>query len=204
MGIEVGLGIDRFPPRSDDVAGMQNRGRKGMPPCLIHQVGLDSRLLDAVFAEWATRLRLNGWDNDAGTVDPDRTTREEMLHTAGESLDQMLGALQREADHVDDHIRRQSGDLGAEDPQHLLHLAISNDGRHRAPGFMRQVWFPLGPADDRDLMSGFHEPRHQVSPYMPCSPEHYDVHGCLLFLSPAGERSATKVIMTAEVPAPME
>ena len=166
--------VERRPSRPDDVAGVHDGCRKAAPPCAVEQIGFDCRLLDAVLAERPARLQFGGRHRDARAVNPDRPGMQEMLDAAAERLDQLLGALQREADHVDDDVRLELADSLAEGARLLLGLAVERDGPHRLPGGMRPVGLAPAAADVDDLEPGRDEPRHQVGADVAAAADDHD------------------------------
>jgi len=63
----------------DDVAGVDYRGGKAIPPRLLQQVGFDGGLADAVFLEGLAGLILGGWHDRVKPVHPDRAAMQKPL-----------------------------------------------------------------------------------------------------------------------------
>jgi hypothetical protein len=78
---------------------------------------------------------------------PNRTAVEEVLDMACERIDQMPGAFNSEANHVDDDVRFERTDFAA--------------------GRMGMVGLAGTPADIDDLESGCHQARNQICADMP-------------------------------------
>ena len=64
---------------------------------------------------------------------PDGPGVKKMLHVAAERADEMLGAVQREADHVDDDVALQVADFFAEGAGLFFSLAVGDDGPDLRP-----------------------------------------------------------------------
>src|SRR5262245_25034269 len=102
--VEMSGGVERMPAGPDQVAGMGDGGGKSVLSCFAEKISLDLGLADAIGAERRPALALRRRGGDARSVDPDRAGMEEMLDGAAELRNQLLGALPREADHVDDDL----------------------------------------------------------------------------------------------------
>src|SRR5947208_1746536 len=82
LRVEVASRIQRRPAWPDDMARMENRSWETVPARLIQQVGLNCRLLDAIFAKWTARLLLGGGHLHARPMHPDRATVQKVLNLA--------------------------------------------------------------------------------------------------------------------------
>ena len=183
--------IERTPAGADDMAGMNDGRREAAAAGGIEQEGLDRGLLDAVLAERTARGGLGGGDGDGMAVDPDRAAVEEVGDTAAERVDEMLGARQREADHVDDDVRAEVADLRAERAGDLGRVAVDDHGLDRIPRRVRAVGLPLAAGDVDHLVPGGDEARHQIGADVTASPDHHHARHAVLLpqVLPAGDLS---------------
>src|SRR5690606_12424988 len=149
---------------ADDVSGPEDARREAVAFRLIEQPGLDRRLLRAVFAERVERLVLGCRYGRVVAIDPDRAAVQEVLHPAPQRGDEVLGAGQREADHVDDDLRLERGDPLAERSRLLLGGAVDRYLLDARPGGVGRIGTPLPPADIDDLVAGRDQPRHEIGP----------------------------------------
>ncbi len=171
-------GVQRLPSRADDVAGMNDGGRKALPARHVDQVRFDPRLVDSILAERTARLHLRGRNFDARTVHPDRAAMQEMPHPPAERLDEMARARLGEADHVDDDVGLELCDLRAERAGLLLVLAEKRDGAHGFPGAMRRIGRTRAAADGNHLEAGSDEARDEISADVAGSSDDHDArHG---------------------------
>ena len=85
-----------------------------------------------------------------------------------------LRRLGREAEHVDDGVRRQRGDPLAERPGGVLGLAVGGDPLDRPPLRRRHVRLALAAAERHDLMAGSDQARDQVGPDVAGGPDDDD------------------------------
>ena len=98
----------------------------------------------------------------ARPVDPDRAAVQEVLHLAAQRLDQLLGAVQREADHVDHDLAVQGADALAEVAVSLGCGTIDRHLAHLFPGGVRLIGGVLAARDVDDCVTCLHEPGDQV------------------------------------------
>src|SRR5580704_9323767 len=73
LGLEMAGRIQRFPSRSDDVPGMQQRGWESGETGFPQQVLFDCGLFNTIIAEGPARCVFGGRHLNAGAMDPDRS-----------------------------------------------------------------------------------------------------------------------------------
>lgn len=113
-GVEMSGRVEWSPARTDDVPWMENRRSNYSLAHRIEQPCFDCRLFYPVVAKRLARLRLDGRNDGAVSVDPDGSAVQEQGIAFLERLNQMPGALLREADQIDDDVRAQGGNAVSE------------------------------------------------------------------------------------------
>ena len=166
------------------VAGKPSRLRR------VEEIGLDRRFLDAVFAEGTARRRLGGRYCDRRTMDPDRTAMEEVAYLAAEGGDEMLGAWQRETDHVDDDVRLEVADLRPERTGLFLGIAVENDGFDGAPCSIGLIGLPLAARDVDHVVARGNQTRHEIRADVAASAKDHRPRHVRPSQKPVGEKLA--------------
>ena len=123
-----------MPPGSDDVTGMERRGRQAACGRLVlRQLG-DRRLGDAVLAERrVSRIRPSAIGSLRLAIAPDRSAVQQVSGAAAQRIDERLRRCKREADQIDDDVGLQRQHRVAEDPVGILPFTIGDDLMHLAP-----------------------------------------------------------------------
>ncbi len=87
-------------------------------------------------------------------------------------------ALQCKADHVDDDVGLQVGDLRAKGAGRVSRLAVDDHSLDGRPGAVGLIGLALAPADVDDFEAGANQPRDQVCPHMAAPADNYNTgHG---------------------------
>jgi hypothetical protein len=156
---------------------------------LVQQIGFDFSLLRAVFAERAARLRFRSRYLHARPMHPDRAAVQQMINLPAHGFHKLAGAIQREADQVDDDIRALVEHALTELPARFFRRAVDLDLLHRLPCTVCLVRRALATADVHNVMPGGDEPRHQKRADVSAPANHNNAHVLLL----AGSEMLPKV-----------
>ncbi len=91
LWIEMAGGVQRRPPRPNNVSGMQHGGRKTVRAGLLQQIRFDSGFLAAIVAKGTAGLFLRHRDLDAVAMYPNRPAMQEVLHAPAQSFHELPG-----------------------------------------------------------------------------------------------------------------
>src|SRR5262245_8557581 len=113
-------------------------------------------------------------------MNPDRAAVQKVLDLPAQRFGQLARTVEREADHVDDHIRLQLADALSERAIGFGALALQPDLRDRAPGAVWLIGLALAAADGDDFVAGRDHARHQVGAHVAAAADDHNPHRCLL------------------------
>jgi hypothetical protein len=192
---------DHRPPRAGDVPRVQDHRRHPTGERLAMQQFLDRDFADAVLAVPGARFVLGDRHPGRAPVHPDGAAVQQQRTGRSQCLDELPGRLGREADQVDDRVRAQAGDPGAERAGRVLGLPVRDDPLDRTPLGRAVIRLATAPAHRDDLIPGPDQARNQIGTDVPGrTDDHHSTHG-LQPTTPAadaltGQRSnASRVMM---------
>ena len=113
-GVKVSGRVERRPPRTDDVSGMENRRSNSFATRRLEQPFFDRRFSYSVIAKRLARQRLDGGDDGAVSVDPGGSAVQEQWIAFLQRLNQVLRTLKREANQIDDDVRAEGVNVVSE------------------------------------------------------------------------------------------
>jgi len=103
---------------------------------------------------------------------PNRSSVEEMADLALERFHDLLGAVERETDLVDDNIRFESGNSFPEVAPCFVSLTVHSNRLNGIPRSMRLVRISVATADVDVLIASLDKARNQEGPHMAAAANH--------------------------------
>ena len=165
--------IDRRPPRPDDVARPEDRGRKAVPRASCQQPGLDERLRRPVLAE------RDSADGPRSRAPPHCGRRPRWSRNAGDDRPRPRRAstsacvLGRSKAIMSTTMSGRARDPRAESARGILSRTVRCDRLHGRPGGMGTLGRGLPSADVDHLVPTLHVGRHEIRPHVPAAADNH-------------------------------
>src|SRR5207237_4316472 len=159
--IEMPGRIHRLPPRTYQVAWMQNYRAADASPSAVEEKLFDRGLLDSVIAERMSRILFSRRSIGGAPMHPHRAAVKQQGATCLQRGYELLGAGRSKADEIDDCIRLERRDARAECPGGVLGRSVDVDALDGAPRGMRHIRLALSTAGDDYLVPRVDEPRDE-------------------------------------------
>src|SRR5947208_2708816 len=139
------------------MAWVKNGGGKVPDSRFIEQIALDRGLANAVVADRIARMLLRSGNFNGGTVYPYGAAMQELLDAPTQCFYQLNGAFNRVRGQIDDAIRFEIANPGAEAAGGLFRPTVDRHPFDASPCAMVDIRLPLPTAHTQHRVAGFNQ-----------------------------------------------